>query len=131
MSLLGQFIAELDEPYLTFSLSHHVRTGVSVSVRGIIDTGASRICIPTRLAQQVGLRAIGSAEATTASGVVQSTLYAVQVHFPVLGYSRTIEVIAPQNENFETPTLIGMSVLRDFNILFHGRFGSWSFYREG
>jgi predicted aspartyl protease len=130
MSLLGQFVAEFNAPYLEFSVSHHIRQGLTIPVKGIIDTGASRLCIPYQLAQQLGLRPIRTTPTTTASGLVMSTIFVARVNFPYLNYSETIEVMSPQTDDYRAPILIGMSVLRQFNIWYHGGLETWSFYRR-
>lgn len=130
MSSLGHFVAEFDSPHLAFTISHHVKLGISIPVHGIIDTGASRLCIPNYLAQKLGLRPIRTSPTLTAAGLVSSTIYFAKVEFPKLKYSEIIEVMSPQTDNYEAPILIGMSVLRQFNIWYHGGMETWSFYRR-
>jgi predicted aspartyl protease len=130
MNLLGQFVAEFDVPNLSFVISSPTRPRKTITAVGIIDTGASRLCIPQRLALQAGLRPIRTIPTSTASGVVLSTVYAAKVEFLALNYCENIEVIAPQTDEYEAPILIGMSVLRQFNIWYHGGLGTWSFYRH-
>ena len=130
MSLLGTFVAEFESPHLAFSISHHLRFGLSMPMQGIIDTGASRLCIPHQLSQKLGLRPIRTSPTTTASGIVLSTIFVAKVDFPDLNYSQKIEVMSPQTDDYEAPILIGTSVLRQFNIWYHGGMETWSFYRR-
>jgi predicted aspartyl protease len=130
MSLLGQFVAEFSTPFLDFSVSHHIRERATIPVKGIIDTGASRLCIPNQISQQLGLRPIRTTPTTTASGIVMSTIFVARVNFPDLNYSETIEVMSPDTSDYQAPILIGMSVLRQFNIWYHGGLETWSFYRQ-
>jgi predicted aspartyl protease len=131
MSLLGQFVAEFDAPILEFSIA---RLGIAQKrklVTGIIDTGASRLCIPGGLAIELGLRAIRNVATKTAGGTVNAIVYAAYVEFGSLGYSEELEVLSPENSDDDAPILIGMSVLRQFNIWYHGGMETWSFYRRG
>jgi predicted aspartyl protease len=130
MSLLGRFVAEFDEPRLTFSISNPLKPGRSMVVNGIIDTGASRLCIPLSLANSLALKLVGKMPTQTASGMVSSGLFLADIHFSQLGFSEIVEVISPETGNSEAPILIGMSVLRQFNIWYHGGMGTWSFYRR-
>jgi predicted aspartyl protease len=130
VSLLGRFVAEFDTPKLEFTISDPIRLTPPMKVVGIIDTGASRLCIPESLAKRIGLKPIRTSPTTTASGVILSTIYAARITFAALNYSENIEVVAPQTPDYEPPILIGMSVLRQFNIWYHGGLETWSFYRR-
>jgi hypothetical protein len=59
-----------------------------------------------------------------------STIFVARVNFPDLNYSETIEVMSPDTSDYQAPILIGMSVLRQFNIWYHGGLETWSFYRR-
>jgi predicted aspartyl protease len=130
MTMLGTFVAEFDTPQLTFSISNHAKPARMLVKTGIIDTGASKLFIPYHIASHLGLRAVGTVPTKTASGHVTSVVFLAKVHFPDLDYSEIIQVVAPDNEAFETPILIGMSVLRQFNIWYHGGMETFSFYRR-
>lgn len=99
-------------------------------VRGIIDTGANRVCIPKRLAVLAGLRSAGTINLKTASQNVQGLLFDARLNFGRLVFSETNQVVSPATERADVPILIGMSVLRQFNIWYHGGMETWSFYRR-
>jgi predicted aspartyl protease len=130
MNLLGRFVAEFDAPILQFSIA---RLGIAQKrklVSGIIDTGASRLCVPRGLATELGLRAIRDVATKTAGGTVKAIVFAANVEFAALGYSEELEVLSPENSDDDAPILIGMSVLRQFNIWYHGGMETWSFYQR-
>jgi predicted aspartyl protease len=130
MSLLGEFVAEFGTPFLDLSIGRHDQPSVTLKVRGIIDTGASMLCIPKSLAVQLGLRFVRLTPTVTAGGIVSGNVFLAKVTFADLNYSDTLEVLVPETSGHETPILIGMSVLRQFNIWYHGGMGTWSFYRR-
>jgi predicted aspartyl protease len=130
MNLLGEFVAEFETPHLRFTIKGEGPERAPISVRGIIDTGASTLCIPKSLAVQLGLRFVRLTPTITAGGIVNGNVYLAQVTFADLRYSDALEVLVPETSGQETPILIGMSVLRQFNIWYHGGMGTWSFYRR-
>jgi predicted aspartyl protease len=130
MSLLGEFVAEFGTPFLDLSIGRHDQPSVTLKVRGIIDTGASVLCVPSSLVNQLGLRIIRTTPTLTAGGVVNGAVYLAKVNFPDLRFLENMEVLVPETGGHETPILIGMSVLRQFNIWYHGGMETWSFYRR-
>jgi predicted aspartyl protease len=130
MSLLGEFVAEFDTPHLHFTIKGEGPEQAPIRVRGIIDTGASVLCIPKILAVQLGLRFVRLTPTVTAGGIVSGNVFLARVTFADLNYSDTLEVLVPETNGAETPILIGMSVLRQFNIWYHGGMETWSFYRR-
>jgi predicted aspartyl protease len=130
MSLLGHFVAEFDAPILEFSIARLGMTQKRKHVNGIIDTGASLLCIPRGLANRLGLRAIRNVATKTAGGTVNAIVYAANVEFGSFGYREELEVLSPENSDDDAPILIGMSVLRQFKIWYHGGLETWSFYRR-
>jgi predicted aspartyl protease len=130
MSLLGEFVAEFQTPYLHFTIHGEGLERKPLNVRGIIDTGASTLCIPKSLAVQLGLRFVRLTPTMTAGGIVNGNVFLAKVTFADLNYSDTLEVLVPETNGHDTPILIGMSVLRQFNIRYHGGLETWSFYRR-
>lgn len=128
--MLGTFVREFDAPQIDFSISAPNQKVHSVSVYGIIDTGANRVCIPRRLALAAGLRQSGAVELKTASQVVQGYLFDAELNFGSLGFTQRMQIVSPAVDRNDVPILIGMSVLRQFNIWYHGGMGTWSFYRR-
>jgi predicted aspartyl protease len=128
--LLGTFVAEFEAPIIGFSIHSPLTRAINVPVQGIIDTGANRVCIPRKLASQARLREVGTIDLKTASHSVQGILFEALLDFDRLGFSQLTQVVSPVIDRSDVPILIGMSVLRQFNIWYHGGLGSWSFYRR-
>jgi predicted aspartyl protease len=128
--VLGIFVVELDAPIIEFTIRCPQGNSIVVPASGIIDTGANRVCIPRRLAIAAGLRQAGTLDLKTASQTVQGNLYDAQLEFGSLGFTQKMQVVSPAIDRTDVPILIGMSVLRQFNIWYHGGLGTWSFYRR-
>lgn len=128
--MLGSFVAEFDAPIIDFTICSPKIGSLSLPVRGIIDTGANRVCIPRWLATKAGLRPLGSLNLKTASHSVEGLLFEAYLDFGSLGFKQTTQIISPATDRVDVPILIGMSVLRQFNIWYHGGMETWSFYRR-
>jgi predicted aspartyl protease len=96
MSLLGEFVAEFQSPYLHFTIHGEGPARKPLTVRGIIDTGASMLCIPKSLAVQLGLRFVRLTPTVTAGGIVNGNVFLAKVTFADLNYSDTLEVLVPE-----------------------------------
>lgn len=128
--MYGDFICELDEPWLDLRLGRHDASTGFTPLRGLIDTGANRLCVPPHLLTGLDLRKSGSSAVQTATALGTADLYVARLLIPRLHYDRLIEIVVPHDVSGNTPVLVGMSILCDFNIWYHGGMGSWSFYRR-
>ncbi len=73
----------------------------------LVDTGASRLSLPKRLIQQLGLTPVGKAKSMTANGLAERTIYSA-VEFTILGRSGLLRVTdLPDN----APVLVGHIVM--------------------
>ena len=73
----------------------------------LVDTGATRLSLPTPLIQQLGLTPVGVTRAMTANGIADRTIYSV-VEITVLERRGAMEVTdLPEN----APVLVGHMVL--------------------
>lgn len=72
----------------------------------------------------------GTSTVQTATTLGTADLFVAKLVIPRLRYSQVVEVVVPRSVSGNTPVLVGMSVLCDFNIWYHGGFGSWTFYRR-
>ena len=73
----------------------------------LVDTGATRLSLPTPLIEQLGLTPVGSTRARTTNGIVDRLIYS-EVRFTVLERRGTMEVTdLPEN----VPVLVGHMVL--------------------
>ena len=99
---------------------HAVRLGVKnpEDVRrltvadALVDTGATRLCLPTSLIERLGLTPVEQRFARTAAGIIERTLYS-EVEYTLLERSGTIRVT---NLPEGSPTLIGHMVLEDLDL---------------
>ena len=57
----------------------------------LVDTGATRLCLPTSLIEDLGLRPVDKRTARTATGIVERTVYS-EVEYTILERSSTIRV---------------------------------------
>lgn len=78
----------------------------------LVDTGATRLCLPTSLIERLGLRAVDKRTARTAAGIVERTIYS-EVEYTLLERSSTIRVTdLPEG----SPVLIGHMVLEELDL---------------
>ena len=78
----------------------------------LVDTGATRLSLPTPLVEQLGLTPVGSTKATTTNGVVDRVIYS-EVRFKLLEREGTIEVT---NLPANAPVLVGHIVLEMLDL---------------
>lgn len=78
----------------------------------LVDTGATRLSLPTPLIEQLGLTPVGVTRAMTANGIADRTIYSV-VEFTVLERRGAMEV-TDLSEN--APVLVGHMVLELLDI---------------
>ncbi len=78
----------------------------------LVDTGATRLCLPTSLIEHLGLRAVDKRTARTAAGIVERAIYS-EVEYTLLERSSTIRVTdLPEG----SPVLIGHMVLEELDL---------------
>lgn len=78
----------------------------------LVDTGATRLCLPTSLIEHLGLRPVDKRTARTATGIVERTVYS-EVEYTLLERSSTIRVTdLPEG----SPILIGHMVLEELDL---------------
>ncbi len=78
----------------------------------LVDTGATRLCLPTSLIEHLGLTPVDTRIARTATGIVERTLYS-EVEYTLLERSSTIRVT---NLPEGSPILIGHMVLEELDL---------------
>ena len=78
----------------------------------LVDTGATRLCLPTSLIERLGLTPIEQRFARTAAGIMERTLYS-EVEYTLLGRSSVIRVT---NLPEGSPILIGHMVLEELDL---------------
>lgn len=91
------------------------------ALNGIIDTGASIICIDNRIAKRLGLIASNRKGVQMADGrVVVSAIYAARMTIPVLEFDDIVQVCGVEMDFPSTRVLIGRSFLKDYIVNYDG-----------
>jgi predicted aspartyl protease len=85
-----------------------------VTVAGLIDTGATRLVIPKRIAQQLGLRETGQVGVRYADGRQTTRPLVDGVHLSMLGRSSVFKAMV---EPRRIEALVGAIVLEDLDFL--------------
>ena len=81
----------------------------------LVDTGATGLCLPTSLIEQLGLTPVEMTRARTATGIVERMLYS-EVQFTILERTRSIQVTdLPEGP----PVLVGHMVLEHLDLCLH------------
>ena len=83
-------------------------------VRGVVDTGATRLVIPTSVAQQLGLQISGTASVRYADGRTADRAIARDIH---LSYGGRDSVFSAIVEPGRESVLIGAIVLEELDFL--------------
>ncbi len=78
----------------------------------LVDTGATRLCLPTSLIERLGLTPVSKRTARTAAGIVERPVYS-EVEYTLLERSSTIRVT---NLPEGAPVLIGHMVLEELDL---------------
>lgn len=78
----------------------------------LVDTGATRLCLPTSLIEHLGLTPVGKRISRIAAGIVERTVYS-EVEYTLLERSGTIRVTdLPEG----SPILVGHIVLEELDL---------------
>ena len=78
----------------------------------LLDTGATRLCLPEPIIEQLGLTPFGQAKARTAAGIVDRTIYS-EVRFTILEREGSLPVT---NLPADAPVLVGHMVLEQLDL---------------
>jgi predicted aspartyl protease len=85
-----------------------------VRVRGVVDSGVTRLVIPASIAQQLGLQPSGTVSVRYADGRTAQRSIVQRVHLSLLGRESTFNaIVEPDRES----ALIGAIVLEDLDFL--------------
>ena len=78
----------------------------------LVDTGATGLCLPKSLVEQLGLTSLRKTRAQTANGIAERTIYS-EVQYTVLERSDSIKVTdLPEN----APVLVGHMILEALDL---------------
>ena len=78
----------------------------------LVDTGATRLCLPKPIIEQLGLSPFGNARARTAAGIVDRTIYS-EVRFTILAREGSLPVTYLPAD---APVLVGHMVLEQLDL---------------
>ena len=78
----------------------------------LVDTGATRLCLPKPIIEQLGLSPFGNARARTAAGIVDRTIYS-EVRFTILAREGSLPVT---DLPADAPVLVGHMVLEQLDL---------------
>lgn len=92
-----------------------------VRLNGIIDTGASCICVDSRVVKNLGLVASDKKPVQMADGRVEiSTVYTARMSIEALGFNDYVQVNAINMERPSLRVLLGRSFLKDYIVNYDG-----------
>lgn len=103
------------------SYGHYIANGKinNTKVTFLVDTGASYVSIPERVAKKVGLKKGAEMLVSTANGTV--TVYATSLDEVSIGEIKLFDIKADINPHMDgDEILLGMSFLRDLSITHKG-----------
>ena len=78
----------------------------------LVDTGATRLCLPEPIIEQLGLTPFGNTRARTAAGIVDRIIYS-EVRFTILDREGSLPVT---DLPAEAPVLVGHMVLEQLDL---------------
>ena len=78
----------------------------------LVDTGATRLCLPKPIIEQLGLTPFGNTKARTAAGIVDRIIYST-VEFTLLERKGTLPVT---DLPADAPVLVGHMVLEQLDL---------------
>lgn len=97
---------------------------------GIIDTGASVICLDKRIAIRLGLTAVNRKLMEVADGSqVEATVYMAEMAIAGLGFKDWVEVYALPMTRPSQRVLLGRSFLKNYLVTYNGPEGLFHYYK--
>ena len=85
----------------------------TVEIEGIVDTGATYLCLPPKVIEQLGLRYSHSRKVRTANGDVERRMF----HGAYITIKDRYEQMSVMENNHDTPTLIGVLILEALDFV--------------
>lgn len=101
-----------------------------IRARGLIDTGATDVCIDISMAAELGLTPTGREQVGVAGGAsMMAEVFAGCLEVPELGFSEVVPLYALKTRRPTHDVLLGRSFLRNFIVTFDGPQGVFHFYK--
>jgi len=104
-------------------------TATLIRAGGLIDTGASDVCIDYRVAVALGLDEIDQQTVGVVGASVPATVYMGILEIPELGFSEIMPLFALKVRRPTHDVLLGRSLLEHFIVTFDGPSGLFHFSR--
>ncbi|MEJ0066279.1 MAG: retropepsin-like aspartic protease [Caulobacteraceae bacterium] len=99
----------------------HSDDGASEDLDGLIDTGASIICVDSRIVKRLGLIASDRRQVQMADGrLTVSSVYSVRMRVPALGFDDYVQVFGIEMDYASRRVLLGRSFLRNYIVNYDG-----------
>jgi predicted aspartyl protease len=96
---------------------------------GVIDTGASTICVDSRVARRLGLVASNKKDVQMADGrIVLSTIYSARMSIAALGFDDYVQVCGIEMDYPSSRVLLGRSFLRNYIVNYNGPIERFEFH---
>lgn len=100
------------------------------AAKGLIDTGASVVCISQRIADRLALRHIDNDDiGVVGGGRIDAKVYSAVLVIDLLGFGAAMPVYAIPMSRGAHDMLLGMSFLRNFLLTLDGPMERFHFYR--
>ena len=108
-------------PEIDISLSGAGPSSEVIPAIGIVDTGASCVCVDQRILLRLGLTAIDRKEMQVADGTrVMATAYMARLRVPGLGFDEWFKVFGVKMPVASPRVLLGRSFLRRYHVTYSG-----------
>ncbi len=107
----------------------HLRLPQLVRAGGLIDTGASDVCIDYRIAEALDLRRVDQQLVGVVGASVVASIHIGIVEIPELGFSEVMPLFALKVRRPTHDVLLGRSLLQNFIVTFDGPSGLFHFAR--
>jgi predicted aspartyl protease len=96
-------------------------SGAREALEGIIDTGASVICVDSRIVKRLGLVVSNRKMVQMADGrIATCSIYTAQLSIPALGFDDFVQVYAIDMDYPSRRVLLGRSFRKDYIVNYDG-----------
>ena len=102
-------------------------SGLMAACNGLVDTGASDICIDVRLADALGLPVIDQAEVGVVGGRVPASIRVGRLEVPDVGFSHAVRLFALRMRRATHDVILGRAFLQRYIVTFDGPRGTMLF----
>ena len=117
-------------PVVDLTLHSDDETARPIALAGIIDTGASAVCVDSRITTQLGLTARDRTPMELADGrVVSCGVYPTRMVIPALDFDEYVRVCAIEMRFPSTRVLLGRAFLRNYIVNYDGPHERFEFHQ--